>query len=253
MAGLIAVLSWPELAALAGVIVIIGGLIGSVGVGGLLLTPILVGVAGMGVREAIAASLASFISTGCVALWLFSRSTASVRSHWPLLISTMPGALAGALVLWAIPDRLAGAILALFLIATGGRLSLMRGRAPSQTAGIPRRTELPIGMATGLLSSITGTGGPMVLVPLLAWRGCPLLMAIALGQLVQLPIASVATIGNTLQGQLDFRLAAIIGLLLAPGAVAGRKAAEAMPVALITHVVSVVLIATGLWLGWRAI
>src|SRR5687768_8492495 len=109
MGGLMAALSWPELTALAAAIVMIGGLIGSVGVGGLLLTPMLVGVAGMDVREAIAASMASFISTGCVALWLFSRSAGSFRSHWPLLISTMPGALAGALVLWAIPDRLAGA------------------------------------------------------------------------------------------------------------------------------------------------
>jgi uncharacterized membrane protein YfcA len=165
----------------------------------------------------------------------------------------MPGALAGALVLWAIPDRLAGAVLAVFLVATGVRLALNRGRAASETTGIPRAIELPIGAATGLLSAITGTGGPMVLVPLLAWRGCPLLMAIAVGQLVQLPIASVATIGNTLHGQFDFGLAAIIGLLLAPGVLVGWKAAKAMPVTLITHIVSVVLIATGLWLGWRTI
>jgi uncharacterized membrane protein YfcA len=253
MAAMTATLSWPELTGLLLVIVMIGGLIGSVGVGGLLLTPTLVGVAGMDIRQAIAVSMASFIATGCVALWLFSRSKASFRGHWRLLVSTMPGALVGALVLWAIPDRFAGSILAVFLIATGGRLILMPKRPAGGTVDVVSRAELPIGAVTGLLSAITGTGGPMVLVPLLAWRGSPLLTAVALGQLVQLPIAGIATIGNTLRGQVDLSLATLVGLLLAPGAVLGRKVAEVMPVALITYSIALVLIASGLWLGWRSI
>lgn len=240
----------PELLAFGAAIFVIGGLIGSVGVGGLLLTPLLVGLAGMDVRKAIAVSTASFIATGCVALWLFMRGSTPIRHHWRLLLSTMPGALVGAFVLWAIPSDFAAGLLALFLMATGIRLlaSGSRSVAPASTdAGFG------IGTATGFLSAITGTGGPMVLVPLLAWRGIPILTAIALGQLVQLPIAGVATISNSLHGEVDLALAGGIGLLLAPGAVLGRISAVAMPISLITRVVAFVLIAAGLWLGWRAV
>lgn len=241
----------PELVCFGIAIFVIGGLIGSVGVGGLLLTPLLVSVAAMDVREAIAVSMASFIATGCVALWLFMREATPIRHHWPLLVSTMPGALVGALVLWVIPSNVAGVLLALFLVATGVRLLVSRGR-PVPTEPASSGAELGIGTATGFLSAITGTGGPMVMVPLLAWRGVPLLTAIALGQLVQLPVSGIATIGNSMRGEVDFALAAMIGVLLMPGAIVGRISAEAMPVGLITRLVALVLIAAGIWLGWRA-
>ena len=57
----------------------------------------------------------------------------------------------------------------------------------------------------------------MVLVPVLLWRGVPILPAIALGQIVQLPIAVTATAGNLAMGTVDLRTAALIGAMMVPG------------------------------------
>jgi uncharacterized membrane protein YfcA len=246
-------LEGAELVAGLAAVFMIGALIGSVGIGGLLLAPMLVRFAGLGVREAIAVSMASFIATGLVALWLFARGRSAFRERWVLVAATMPGALLGALALWALPEAIAVAALAIFLVATGLRLLVARHAPEAAGERISHSTDAQIGAATGFLSAMTGTGGPMVLVPVLAWRGAPLLTAIALGQIIQLPVAGVATIGNYASGSVDLMAATVIGLVLMPGVAAGRWAIEMIPVALVTRVVAVLLVAAGFWLAWKMV
>ncbi len=239
-----------ELVVVLCAVFVIGALIGGVGIGGLLLAPMLVAVVGLGVREAIAISMASFMATGLAALWLFARDHAPTANRRALVIATMPGALAGALALWVVPERMAVAVLAAFLAVTGGRLLIPRRIHRAATQPASRSADIGLGAATGFLSALTGTGGPMVLVPLLTWRGSPLLAAIALGQIVQLPIAGVATLGNYASGGVDFAAAAAIGLVLVPGVVVGRRTMEMVPVEAVTRLVALVLIAAGAWLGY---
>ncbi len=240
-----------ELLATLAVVLVIGALIGSVGIGGLLLAPVLVGIVHMEAREAIATSMAAFIATGALAIWMFSRNRAAVPIRWPLILATMPGALAGSLVLWALPDDIAIVALAAFLILTGLRLPLVALPAGGATETTSLPADLQIGGATGFVSALTGTGGPMVLVPLLAWRGAPLMGAIALGQIVQLPISAMATAGNYVAGGVNIVAGAVIGALLLPGVVVGRMAAERLPLALLTRGLAGILIAAGIWLILR--
>lgn len=246
-------LTGPEIMAVLGAVFVIGTLIGSVGIGGLLLAPMLVSVVGMDVREAIAVSMASFIATGLAALWLFRRNETAVRKRWVLIAATMPGALLGALALWALPESIAVTVLAVFLIATGIRLLFFRQAAGDGGERTSMLADTQIGAATGFFSAMTGTGGPMVLVPVLAWRGAPLMTAIALGQIIQLPVAGVATLGNQASGGVDLAAGALIGAVLIPGVVAGRRAVEMIPVAVVTRIVAVVLVAAGFWLVWKEI
>jgi uncharacterized membrane protein YfcA len=109
------------------------------------------------------------------------------------------------------------------------------------------------GAAAGFASALSGTGGPMVLVPLQAWRGKPLLEAIATGQLAQLPIALVATAGNAATGGVDLRFAALIGALLLPGVWVGPRVAHALPRGPFTRAVALLLLATGAWLALKVI
>ena len=166
---------------------------------GLLLAPMLMSVAGMDARQAIDISMA----TGLVALWLFARGQAAISNRWVLIVATMLGALAGALAFWALFDGLAVAVLALFLVTTGIRL-LYSGPAPDVSCRpASALVDTQIGAVAGFFSALTGTGGPMVLVPLLVWRGAPLMTAVAVGQLVQLPISGVVTLGNYANGDVD--------------------------------------------------
>src|SRR5687768_7700183 len=57
-----------ELALTLGAALLIGSLIGSVGIGGVLLVPWLTGVIGLGVRDAVTIAMASYLATGVVAI-----------------------------------------------------------------------------------------------------------------------------------------------------------------------------------------
>src|SRR5690606_3032962 len=110
--------------ATSAVALFIGMLIGSVGIGGVLLVPWLTGVIGLGAREAISIAMLSFVATGLAALVQYRRSReATFESRYiRLILATMPGAFAGALALAVVPERVTLAILALFLVVTGARV-----------------------------------------------------------------------------------------------------------------------------------
>jgi len=234
---------------------VIGALIGSIGIGGILLSPFLIGVVGLDVRDAITISSASFIATGAAALVIFARvERTDLARGWRLVIATLPGAFLGAIVLGYAPKRLSLAVLAALLVATGVRVLAQRvPRAPGDvTRATSLRADCAVGAFGGFVSALTGTGGPMVLVPMELWRGVPLLAAVAIGQVAQLPIAAMATLGNSLSGGVDVAAASAIGVALVPGVFAGRRLASALPLAWLTRALAVLLIALGAWFALEA-
>lgn len=234
-------------------IIPIGFLIGSVGIGGVLLAPCLVQFAGLGVRDAIAVSMASFIIPGALALFLLVRSTGRwLPDRWAVLLGTVPGAFFGAFALSVIPERVALAGLAIFMLATSARVLLTQaGGKRDEGAALTSRDGL-IGLTTGAASALTGTGGPMAMVPVLLWGGTPVLEAVVLGQTAQLPVATTATLGNVLNGPVDIPLASLLGILLVPGILLGRASAGRVPLKLLTRTVALLLVCVGLWLALRA-
>ena len=237
-----------------GAAVLIGSLIGSVGIGGVLLVPWLTAITGLGVRDAVAIAMASYIATGIVAILQtrFSDEWEALWPYWPLVVATLPGAFLGGLAIAAIPEAIALAVLAVFLVLTGS-WTLLRDRLPSANTGSAAKPGWIAGILAGLGSAVTGTGGPAVLIPILLWRSVPLLAAVALGQIVQLPIALAATGGNVASGPVDFSTAAFIGAAFAPGVVLGRWAAKRLPLAFLSRLVAVLLILTGGMMALRAL
>jgi uncharacterized membrane protein YfcA len=249
-------MSVADLALTAMAALVIGLLIGTIGIGGVLLTPWLTQVMAVPVRDAIMISSFAFIATGVAAIVVAVRSRRAGDEggvDWGLVIATVPGALAGAWALSMIPSRLALALLALLTGWVGLRVLFARKVAARASAGMRPARSLPLGFATGFASALTGTGGPMVLTPLLLWQGVPMLAAILLGQLVQLPIAIMASAGNLLLAEVDVRTAIAIGLLLLPGALFGRRVARALPLAALSRVVGVTLVAAAASFAARAV
>lgn len=236
-----------------GVCIVIGSLIGSVGVGGILLLPWLTEVVGFGVREAVCIAMASYLATGVVAI-VQARLSADgtiVRDYWPLMLATLPGAFLGAIAVAVVPELLVLLLLAAFLALTG-IWTLVKHRLPPRVAA-DGHAGWPTGIGSGFASAITGTGGPAVMIPVLLWRGVPLLAAVAIGQMVQLPIAVAATIGNVASGPFDYMAAIIVGAALAPGVVLGRWITLRLPIALVTKTVAIVLVVTGITVAVRAL
>jgi hypothetical protein len=102
-----------------------------------------------------------------------------------------------------------------------------------------------IGAVTGFGSGLSGTGGPLILVPILIWLDVPVLTAIGLSQAIQLPIALLATAGNFFSGNLDPTLGVLLAAGLAIGTFGGARIAHAVPRAALRRAVAMVLVVVG--------
>ena len=94
-------------------------------------------------------------------------------------------------------------VLIAVLILASGANSLLRKASDQQfTPQIPKITRrcLVIGLVAGIGSSLSGTGGPLLLIPILIWFKVPVLIAIGLSQVIQIPISAAASVGNFLHG-----------------------------------------------------
>jgi uncharacterized membrane protein YfcA len=236
------------------VVIAIGALIGAAGIGGVLLAPWLAHATGMTVHQAAGVTMLAFIGPGLVAL-AAARGAGSSGGR-ALAVWTLPGALAGSVLLVWLPDRVALLVLAAGVTLAGVRMLRPRtattrdAAAPAPPAG--RRAAAPIGLVTGFASALTATSGPLVLTPLLLWRGAAVPDAIALGQLVQLPIATSASAVQLAAGGVPVGAGLAIGALLVPGVLIGRRVGGRLSNALLSRLVGVLLLVAALALIAKA-
>ena len=101
-------------------------------------------------------------------------------------------------------------------------------------------------------SGFTGTGGPVILIPLLILARQPLATTVAAAQIIQLPIALCASAAHAAAGSLDLPLACLIGAVLLGGSLAGQWLGRRLNTRRLQTAVSLMLLGTGLWFAWRA-
>jgi len=86
----------------------------------------------------------------------------------------------------------------------------------------------------------------MLLIPLLVWLRVPMRAAVGLAQVIQLPVAALATLGNAAHGEVDWRLSAWLAAALIGGVAAGGIIAHRLPTATLAKLVAALMIAAGL-------
>lgn len=229
---------------------LVGVLIGCVGIGGVLLVPGLIYVLGMDVQIAIATCMFSYLFSGAAGALAYARR-GSIRwsmALW-LCVGAMPGAYLGAATVSIMPARWLQATIAV-LVLFSGVYALVR-RVPERSAADPTGAVrlAVVGGVTGFGSALSGTGGPLVLIPILAWMNLPLLTAVGLSQVIQLPIAALASVGNFQLGEVDIGLGLVMAALLVLGVLGGARAAHRVPAVLLKRFVAGVLIAVGVAMG----
>lgn len=237
---------------LCGLGVIIGALIGSVGIGGVLLVPALVYLGGIEVHAAVAIGMWAFLFSGAVATLLYARrGSIDWRAAIWLCAGAVPAAFAGALAMSVMPGRLLELLIAL-LVAFAGANALLRRRRESSGDAMPSPAVLvAIGALTGFGSALSGTGGALILLPILVWLGVSGLAAVGLVQVIQIPIAGFATIGNLASGYFDPAIGSVVAATLVVGVVVGARAAHAISARALERGLAVVLVATGAFLALR--
>jgi uncharacterized membrane protein YfcA len=147
--------------------------------------------------------------------------------------------------------RLVVAVLAL----VSGVAALYAGAGPDPGRAAARGVPVPllVGFLVGCGSAWSGTGGPVMLLPVLLLARVPPLLAVAAGQGTQLPIAGASTLVNLVSGQLNIPLGLGLGVLLLAGWWAGWRLMRHIPVATLKRVLALGLIAVGLWYGWQTL
>lgn len=221
-------------------------MIGCIGIGGVILVPVLVFLADVPIQISIPAAMLAYILAGLVATAVFAHNK-SIRwtmAGW-LCLGATPTAFAGAWAVSVINPRFLEASLGLLTFLSG--LNALRSQNADETRehATSNKALLVVGAVTGFLSSISGTGGPLVLVPLAISTSVPVLVAVGLSQVIQLPVAIAATVGNALYGQIDLVLGGILAASLTIGSWYGAKLAHVVPRTTLRRVVAVVLAVVG--------
>ncbi len=243
----------PTLAPMLVAALLVGVLIGCVGIGGVLLPPALVYVGGLGFHLAAATSMWAFLFAGAAGTLIYSRrGSVDWRLAAWLGAGVVPTAFAGAWVSVTLPEGALMALLATLMVVTGAE-ALLRGPDVGQARRLGAPTLLAVGAFVGFGSALTGTGGAVLLVPILLLLRTPVLATVGAAQAVSLPIASFSTAGYVLYGSVDFVLGTAVGLVAVVGVVIGSRIAHAAQAAALRRVVATALLCAGLLIAAQTV
>jgi uncharacterized membrane protein YfcA len=225
------------LAAVLALSVLVGVSLGVLGGGGSILTvPILVYVAGMDPKEAIASSL--FVVGVTSAAGVISHARAG-RVRWQTGVlfgaSGLVGGFLGGMLGGHLPGDLLLFAFALMMLAASA--AMIRGRRIDESK---QQQELPvlrvvlIGLTVGLVASLVGAGGGFLVVPALALLG-GLPMAVAVGtSMLVIAMNSLGGLAGYLSSvQLDWALVIAVTAAAVLGSVVGGRFVGRIPEAVL--------------------
>ena len=237
---------------LAAFSVFVGALIGAAGIGGVLLVPFMAYALSFEIHTAIAGAMFGYIFAGGVGALLYARH-GSIEwdvARW-LILGAMPAAFLGSFTASAVSGlTLEAAIAALLLFAGLNALRSSKGSINKERQLGPIAL-MAIGAVAGFGSSMTGTGGPLIIVPLLLWLRFPAMAAVGLSQATQFPLATLATAGNVIYGKVDYEIGTAIAVGLVLGVILGAKAAHALAPTVSKRIVAWVTVIVGLFVATR--
>ena len=265
-----------------------GLLIGAIGVGGVILVPCLLQLPLEGDEEerlatAVSSSMFSYIFAGLAGSCAYLRRKSVNRwsTAW-LLVGVVPGAVLGAVTLALVKPLWIKVVLysmvtlsALFSVYRSVK-ELRKTQAPASEELEPQCTPSPssvigalsrvgIGLMVGLGSAVTGTSGPVLLLPILLTLRWETLEALGSAQVrqdlsnlrfirtqsqvLQLPLAAAAVCTFLIQGSpLNLPLGAALAMGLVPGVLMGAVLAHNLPVLRLRLGMAVVLIVASMLL-----
>ncbi len=227
---------------------LVGILIGTCGIGGILIIPFLVYVASIDIHTVIPACMAGFIVTAAFANYAYAKR-GSIR--WDkalyLAIGAAPGAYLGSVTVLALSSLVLELFIAILVIGSGIR-ALATSSGEPRGAGVdqvPNLLLILVGLAVGYGSSLSGTGGPLLLIPTLLLLDFPVMVAVGLSMAIQIPISPFATLGHLLHGSIDWQLAAPIAVGLSIGVLIGARIAHKISTLAMQRTVAVALLGCG--------
>lgn len=217
-------------AGLAAVAAVVGLLIGTVGVGGVLMVSFLALFAGLSIHQAAATSLFTFLFTGILGTWLYQRrGSIDWRVASPVCAGALVFGYVGAATAARIDARLLAIFIALVIVGAGVYTFVPQHAAARPRDGRGWREQLlltSVGAASGFGSGLSGAGGPLFSVPFMVILRYVPLTAVATSQVLQIVAATSGSVGNLKHDFIDFRVAAIVTAFELVGVVIGVRVAH---------------------------
>ncbi|SDH44799.1 hypothetical protein SAMN05216338_1009113 [Bradyrhizobium sp. Rc2d] len=181
----------------------------------------LMAFSGMPSTEMRPAALGLNIVVATYSTWLFNRNKVV---DWiilrPLLLSSMPAALAGGLIV--LEEHIYKTLTGIVLLLASAVMIMRRGRAVDRICETPLRASVSIGAVLGLVSGLTGVGGGVFLAPtLIALNWASPKQTAALSPPFILANSTVGFVGALFTGQFPSSDLALYAISALAGAVAG--------------------------------
>jgi uncharacterized protein len=182
----------------------VGVLLGISSIGGFLLPLMFVGFLGLPLKDSLALSFVSFAIAGVIGGYYYWKSgNLDVKLTTLLSIGSIPGALIGVKLNVLIPEHTATLLLYLFVLFSGVSLLLKRKKDNQNNQVQPQKSKileskasvLIIGLISAAICSLTGAGGPILLVPLLSNLGISIRVAVGVGLVNSVVIAIPSVFG----------------------------------------------------------
>ena len=237
---------------LAAVAAFVGLLIGTVGVGGVLMVSYLALFAGLTIHQAAATSLFTFLFTGILGTWLYQRrGSIDWRISLPVCGAALVFGFLGAALAAVLDPRPLALIIALVIVCAGLYIFVPQkssGRAPGG-----HWLLASVGAASGFGSGFSGAGGPLFSVPLMVILGYVPLTAVATSQVLQIVAATSGSISNIRNEFVDFRVATIVTVFELLGVVAGVRLAHIASPRVLRRLAGALCVVTGLLLLSRSL
>lgn len=240
------------------VCIAVGFLVGSTGVGGIILIPALTILAGLDTHTAMATALASFIFSAFQVGWLYHRrGLLEFKVLNPMLMGGVVMGFVGAKVKAVLMAPVLNVALALLVLLAAVNI-LMPARAGTFSfAAAGKRLHngflLGLGGMVGFIAGLTGVGGPIISIPIMIYFGFTPVCSIAAGQAFSAAAALSGTAGNLLYGSIDWGVMGMITVAQMVGTVAGVRLACRVPAVVLRRAVAVLCILIGFFLLWQGL
>ena len=193
--------------------------------GGSLYTPVLV-MLGLAVGAAISTALFLNLVTALVATIVFARNKmVDFKFCFLFLPGTVAGSLLGALLSSRAPRDLLLGIFSVFLYAAGILMIVSATKKSDEVLAITRKLAVIVvvfSFAVGVLSSLIGVGGGLVIFPFLVLTmKYPAQKAAGANSFIVTISSLVGTVGHFALGPVDYRLIAVTSVACIIGSAIG--------------------------------
>lgn len=205
---------------------VVGALVGLCGVAGFLLPMFYTASLGMNVSEGLALSFAAFIVSGALGSYNYKKAgNLDLAFGLRLSVGSLAGAILGVRLNLIIPEGQVKMLLYLVVLLSGISILLRKeggkddGKNSGKTFSIEKNLPLTLllGFLTGAVCSMSGAGGPVLVMPLLVVFGISIRTAVGVALFNSIFIGIPAVVGYLAQCDLMKILPVMAAALLAHG------------------------------------